>query len=317
MIKKVIGSTVGNVRKNVKDGRVSEILGRWFEQVSGAAKVVLSNDLAKVGTVLLAIFVFMALFGPTIAPHDPDQRVKNEAGEWQKNLPPSLEYPLGTTSGAYPLFTQILLGARVAFLIGVSVGVSVAGIGTMVGIVSGYYGGHVENALMRVVDLLYGIPFLPFAIVVVFIFGNSLFMIVSAMVLLFWKTTARVIRSEVVSIREQEMIDAARAAGASDRRIILFHILPVVFPITLLYSVFAIGWAILAEAGLAFLGLGSPEDLYSWGTILNGAHANNALQNDLWLWIFTPGLCLVVFVMMAYFIGQGLEELSNPELREM
>jgi len=322
MLSRIIDKVVSQDQQQSREDEVSTPRNRETNRVLRSLRVIFrslrvifSNDMAKVGGVMLMVFLFLAIAGPTIAPHDPDMRAVTEDGAWLEGLDPSLEYPLGTTANAMPLFSQIVVGTRIAFIVGMSTGISVGIVGTTVGIVAGYYGGIVETFFMRAVDTMYGIPFIPFAIVVVTVLGQSLFAVVLAMTILFWRSTARVIRSEVVTIKEQPMIDAAKASGASDARIILFHILPVVFPITILYSVFAIGWAILAEAGLAFLGIGTPASLHSWGAILNAAHVGSALTRGMWVWIFAPGVCLVAFVMTAYFIGQGIEELANPELR--
>jgi peptide/nickel transport system permease protein len=315
MISQIIDKVVSRGQRSGSREEVNVPGGQRINSIVRSLRVIFSNDMAKVGGALFLFFLVMAITGPMVAPNDPDTRVTSEDGTWQEGLSPSLEYPLGTTADAMPLFSQIVVGTRIAFIVGISTGISVGIVGTTIGIVAGYYGGIVDQVFMRAVDTLYGIPFIPFAIVVVTVLGQSLVSVVFAMTILFWRSTARVVRSEVVTIKEQEMIDAARASGASNRRIILFHILPVVFPITILYSVFAIGWAILAEAGLAFLGIGTPASSHSWGAILNSATVGNALTRGMWLWIFAPGVCLVLFVMTAYFIGQGVEELANPELR--
>jgi peptide/nickel transport system permease protein len=285
-----------------------------LEKVRDTWRVIFANDMAKVGGVILLAFVVMALFAPAIAPHNPHERVTTEAGGWQKDLPPSLSYPLGTTGEAYPLFSRLVYGSRVAFLVGLLTAVIVAGVGTLVGMVAGYHGGYVEDALMRVVDTAYGLPFLPFVIVLIMILGRGYLSIILAISIILWRGTARVIRSEVVSIKEQPMIDAAVASGASDLRIIFHHILPKVLPITMLYAVFAIGWAIIAEAGLSFIGFGDASKI-SWGLILNNAHTGNALLQGMWIWIVAPGLCIVLFVLSTYFISQGIEEVVNPQLR--
>lgn len=276
--------------------------------------VVLANDMARIGAVMLLLFVIMALAAPVIAPNDPHERVTDEDG-WVKGATPSFSYPLGTTDSAYPLFSRLVFGTRIAFLVGLSTAVIVAGFGTLVGIVAGYRGGPIENLFMRAVDVAYGLPFLPFVIVLILVLGPGNLSIVVAISALLWRDTARVIRSEVVSIKEQPMIDAAVASGASDTRIVLYHILPKVLPITMLYSVFAVGWAIIAEAGLSFIGFGDPESM-SWGRVLNNAHTANAIQQELWLWIAAPGLLIIGFVLATYFLGQGIEEVVNPKLRK-
>lgn len=286
---------------------------RRLERLRRTIAVVLGNDLARLGAIILLVFFVMAVAAPVIAPNAPDERVTDEDG-WVTGAGPALDHPLGTTDSAYPLFSRLVYGTRIAFLIGLSTAVIVAGVGTLVGIVAGYRGGYVENLFMRVVDTAYGLPFLPFAIVLIMVLGRGNVSVVLAISALLWRDTARVIRSEVVSIKEQPMIDAAVASGASDTRIILYHIFPKVLPITMLYSVFAVGWAIIAEAGLSFIGFGDPESI-SWGRILNNAHTSNAIQQELWLWIIAPGALIIVFVLATYFLGQGIEEVVNPQLR--
>lgn len=278
-------------------------------------RIVVGNDLAKIGLVLLGIFVVMALLAPVIAPHEPDARQTTEDGSWITNEGPSVTYPLGTTSGGFPIFSRLVFGSRIAIFVGFLTALFVGGIGTIAGIVAGYYGGWIETVIMRLVDVAYGLPFLPFIIVLVIVLGNSVWNIVLAITVIAWRETARVIRSEVITIKQLPMIDAARASGASDRRILVSHILPKVLPTTVLYSVFAIGWAILTEAGLSFLGFGE-TGVISWGRMLQTAYSNQALLQELWFWIFPPGLCIMLLVMSMYFISQGVEEVVNPALRE-
>jgi peptide/nickel transport system permease protein len=286
-----------------------------YQRVVNAGRIVFSNKLAQVGGAILLVFLLMVVFGPTLAPHDPAERQLAEDGGWHSTAPPSIEYPLGTTDGAYPIFSQLLYGARSAMIAGLLTAIAVGTIGTTVGIVAGYYGGWVDNVLMRIVDITYGTPFLPFAIILVLVLGSSIWNIIIAISVLAWRGTARVIRSAVITMREQTMIDAAESSGASNGRILVFHILPKVLPLTVLYAVFAVGWAILTEAGLSFLGFGDPN-LISWGQMLQAAYTAQALDRGLWAWIFVPGLCIMLLVMSLYFIAQGIEELVNPELRE-
>lgn len=289
--------------------------GRSTERFRETITIVFRNDLAKIGIGLLIIFVLMAALGPTIAPHDPGERQVRADGSWITNQGPSLTYPLGTTNGGFPIFSQILYGARIAIFIGFVTAFFVGVIGTIAGIVAGYYGGWTEAIIMRLVDVAYGLPFLPFIIVLVIVLDASVWNIIFAISIIAWRETARVIRSEVLTIKELPMIDAAKASGASHRRILISHILPKVLPTSVLYSVFAIGWAILTEAGLSFLGFGE-SGVVSWGRMLQTAYNSQALLQSQWYWIFPPGLCIMLLVMSMYFISQGVEEVVNPALRE-
>ncbi len=287
-----------------------------YEFARGVFDIVNSNRLARIGMVLLAVFLIVGLFAPLLAPHGAYERQIADDGSWDRNAQPSLDNPLGTTASAYDVLSQVILGTRVALIAGILTAFFVGGIGTFAGIVAGYYGGNAGNLIMRLVDLAYGVPFLPFAIVLVIVLGASLWNIIVAISLILWRETARVIRSEVISIRELAVIDAARASGASDARIIVHHIFPKVLPTAVLYSVFAIGWAILAEAGLAFLGF-SDHEMISWGAMLQAAYNSQALDQRLWFWIFPPGIAISLLVLSVYLIAQGIEEVVNPQLREV
>lgn len=276
---------------------------------------VFRNDLAKLGAAILLLFLVMGIVGPFVAPNDPHEHMEREDGSWAKNEPPSLQYPMGTTSSAYPIFSRVLFGARVALFTGGLTALLVGVGGSFAGITAGYFRGNVETVIMRLVDFAYGVPFLPFAIVLVIVLGASILNVIIAISLLLWRETARVVRSEVLTIRELPMIEAAEASGASDTRIILQHIFPKVLPTTVLYSVFAVGWAILTEAGLAFLGFSDPN-LISWGRMLQNAYINQALQTEAWWWILSPGLCIMLLVLSIYLVSQGIEEVVNPKLRE-
>ena len=276
---------------------------------------VFRNDLAKIGGAILLVFIVMGVLGPYVAPNDPHEHMEAEDGGWDKNAPPSLKYPMGTTNSAYPIFSRVLFGARIALFTGGLTALLVGVGGSFAGITAGYFRGNVETIIMRLVDFAYGVPFLPFAIVLVIVLGSSILNVIIAISLLLWRETARVVRSEVLTIRELPMIEAAEASGASDTRIIFQHIFPKVLPTTVLYSVFAVGWAILTEAGLAFLGFSDPS-LISWGRMLQNAYINQALQTEAWWWILAPGICIMLLVLSIYLVSQGIEEVVNPKLRE-
>lgn len=288
---------------------------------------------AAMGT--LSFFGLMAILAPFIAPFQPTERLYQGDAEvliakwyypdWLWYEPAQLvgeaattgaaqRFFLGTTAEGYDVFSQLVYGARPALMVGLVAAVMTVGIGTMVGLTAGYYGGYIDDILMRLVDFVYGLPLLPTVIVLVTLLGPGLENIILAFVLLQWRTSARIIRSLVLSLRERSFVKAARVSGASDWRIISRHIAPNVLPMAFLYGAFAIAWAILTEAGVSFLGLGDPNSV-SWGVMLQSARVYSAMSFGAWWWFVPPGLCIALVVISGFLIGRGYEEIVNPELQ--
>ncbi|MEM6284155.1 MAG: ABC transporter permease [Chloroflexota bacterium] len=271
--------------------------------------------MAMVGLVLIVFFVVVATFAPFIAPYGPLEVIQ-EDGFWLSNEPPSTAHPLGTTNLGRDIFSQLVYGSRTALLVGFSAAVAVAIIGTVVGLIAGYYGGFIDALLMRLADVAFGIPFLPFIIVLSAFLEPSIWNVVFAMAALLWRDTARVVRSQVLVIREQAFVSAAKISGAGHLRIIFMYIAPSILPLSFLYGSLAIGWAILTEASVSFLGFGDP-DVVSWGFMLQDAFLSQALSRGAYHWIIPPGLCIMLTVMAGFFIGRGYEEVIFPRLRRM
>jgi len=262
------------------------------------------------GILILISIVLVAVLAPVIAPYDP-----TEANYGEDFQSPSPEHPMGTDNAGRDILSQLVFGARPAVQIGLLSAISVAFIGMNVGLVAGYYGGLVDDVLMRIVDFAYGIPFTPFIIVLVALWKPSTWTIVAAITLLLWRQTARVVRSSVLNLKEKPFIKSARTAGASDRRIMYRHIAPNVLPLTFLYGSFAIAWAILTEASISYLGFGDPTAV-TWGQMLQSAQQSQALARDAWWWFTLPGFAIMLTVIGAFLVGRGYEEQLNPELRE-
>lgn len=279
------------------------------------AEVFQRDRMALTGLILLAFFVLVAVFAPIIAPYDPLQVIERD-GTWLANEKPSALFPLGTTNLGRDIFSQLVYGSRAALLVGFSAAIAVSLIGTLVGLVAGFYGGWVDAILMRLADVAFGIPFLPFIIVLASFLRPSIWNVVIAMALLLWRDTSRVIRSQVVVTKEQAFVSAARVSGASSLRIIFLYIAPSVLPLTFLYGSLAIGWAILTEASVSFLGFSDPN-VVSWGFMLQDAFASQALSRGAFYWIIPPGICIMLTVMSGFFIGRGYEEVLFPRLRRM
>lgn len=226
--------------------------------------------------------------------------------------PPSRTHLFGTTHLGRDIFSQTVYGSRTALLVGILAAVMVTAIGTNVGLFAGYFRGRVDNVLMRIVDVMYALPFEPFAMVLVMIFRPSLAIVILAVGLLTWRSTARIIRAQVLSLANRPFVKAARTAGASHLRTMYVHIAPNVLPLALLQLAVSMAFAITAEATLSFLGLGPPQT-FSWGTILHAARLSGAWRVA-WWWVIPPGLLIMITVVSVFFISRALEVITNPRL---
>ena len=294
---------VKHVAENAKDNVINT--------VKSQAEIFKGEPLGQFGFVVLVVFILMAIFAPQIAPYGPFETIYVEDGA-AKLQPPSMEHPMGTTLTAKDVFSQFVWGTRVSLTVGVLAAFMSVGIGTVIGMVSAYYGGYVDDAFMRLTDIAYGIPFLPFMIVLVALLDPSLWNVIFAISVILWRATARVVRAEVLSLKERPYIESAEASGASNLRIMAFHLFPNVMPVALLYTAFTVAWATLAEANLAFLGLSDPERV-SWGGMIFTAYARGSIRDALW-WVIPPGLAITLLVMAWFFIGRAYEKVANPDL---
>lgn len=313
-----------SVLENSRKKRLANIKqGSPFAQLWETNLEVFQRDrLALTGLIIFVFFFLVAIFAPLIAPFDPQTRVEDDGGSWMTNKKPfwltedeePFDFVLGTTNIGRDIFSQLIYGSRTALLVGFSAAIAVSIIGTVIGLLSGYYGGWLDTILMRAADVAFGIPFLPFIIVISAFFDPSVWNIVIAMSVLLWRDSSRVIRSQVLVIKEQAFVSAAKISGASDLRIIFMYIAPSILPLTFLYGTLAIGWAILTEASVSFLGFSDPNSI-SWGFMLQDAFQSLALSRGAFYWIIPPGLCIMLTVMAGFFIGRGYEEVLFPRLR--
>lgn len=318
----------GSIFTDLDDSGADEEVDKWkrtfrlWRETLREHWGMLTDELSvKLSMLTVAAFMLIAIFAPFIATHRPLERQYQGDAEiiMDKWVEPSLlgadsEYLLGTTAEGFDIFSQLVYGTRAALMVGLIAAVFTAGIGTLVGLVAGYYGGTVDDALMRLVDFLYGMPLLPTVIVLVAVMGPNLWNIILALIVLQWRSTARVIRSQSLSLRERPFVKAAEVAGAGDWHIISRHLAPNVLPMTFLYGSFGIAWAILAEAGVSFIGLGDPNTV-SWGTMLQASRAYSALSFGAWWWFVPPGICIGLLVISGFLIGRGYEEITNPKLQ--
>ncbi|WP_439580467.1 ABC transporter permease [Elioraea sp.] len=284
-----------------------------LRELGGALLLPFASWSGAFGAVVLVTVVLVAVFANWLSPYDPLINHFDAAGQLRRLEPPSAAHWLGTTYYGLDVLAQLIHGTRIVLIVGITCAVLIALIGTNIGLVAGYYGGRVETVLMRATDLAFGIPFIPFAVVLVALLGPSLWNTIIAISLLMWRSTARVIRSQVLSLRERGFVKAARIAGASDLRILYVHIFPNVLPMALLYVAFDIAWAVLAEASIAFLGFGDPQQT-SWGQMLYLAYVSGSIRQA-WWWTIPPGATLSLFVISVFLIGREYERLANPRLR--
>lgn len=288
---------------------------RWRPGWVGTTLGILRRDrFALAGVIIYAALIVVAIFAPIIAPYDPHV-VMEEDGIWLTNQKPNSQFWLGTTNVGRDIFSQLVYGTRPALLVGFSAAFIVAFVGTVVGLIAGFFGGWVDAVLMRLTDVAFGIPFLPFVIVLVAFLGPSIWNVVLSMGLLLWRDTARIIRSQVLTVRERTFVQAARVSGAGAWRTIFIYVAPNILALSFLYGTLAIGWAILTEASVSFLGFGDPE-IVSWGFMLQDAYVSQALARGAYYWFVPPGICIMLAVMAGFFIGRGYEELLFPRLRE-
>jgi len=274
-----------------------------------AARHFKRNRVALAGLAVIVALYLAALLAPLIAPHDPIA-----IGDLVETgfLPPSSEYWLGTDRFGRDVFSRILYGARISLSIGfVATAISVT-VGLLLGAVAGYLGGRVDAVLMRFTDMVLAFPRLILLILVVALFEPSLSVIIIVLGLTQWPGTTRIVRGDVLSLREREFIDAARALGMSGPRIILRHLVPNVLAPVIVAATLGIGNTIVLEAGLSFLGLGVPEPTPSWGKMV--AEGSEVLFNAWWLATF-PGLAIVVTVLAFNLVGDGLRDALDPRLR--
>lgn len=276
-------------------------------------KAVWKTPTGRFSLIVLGIFVLVAILGPLIAPHDPMLRNYGPDRKLLRLAGPSWDHWLGTTLMGRDIASQMLHGARPALIVGGLTALGTVAIGMNVGLLAGYYGGRIDGILMRITDVFLGLPFLPFIIVVLSMSGRSLTTIVIAMTLVMWRSTARVIRAQVLTLREMPFIAAARITGASDLAILYREVAPNILPLALVNTAFALAWAIITEASIGFLGFGDPNTI-TWGSILYDAYASQTMYRAPW-WVVPPGIAIMVLVSAVYFAGRAYEEVLNPRLK--
>lgn len=271
------------------------------------------DRVAMFGLVVLLVFVGLALIAPFVSPASGLRAVDSvDNPTWQ---PPSTGYPLGTDSLGRSVAAQFLWGSRISLVIGLAATLLTIAIGSVVGILAGYSGRWTDSLLMRLTDWFFVIPFIPLAIVLGRVLGPSLRNMILVIGITSWPSTARLVRAQVLTIKERLYVDRARALGGGRRHIISRHVLPNVTPLILANTTLAVPISILTESTLSFLGLGDPTRT-SWGKVLEEAYRGGAIARNAWWWYLPPGLGIVLVVLGFTLFGRSLEAVLDPRLRE-
>ncbi|MBW1889977.1 MAG: ABC transporter permease [Deltaproteobacteria bacterium] len=287
-----------------------------FNRLAKGWAVFRENLMGKIGLTLMIIFALMALasfFTPFLNPmYDPmtgvDPEISHATG-------PSLRHWLGTDFIGRDIFTQLLEGAKIAFMVGLSAAFISIVLGTIVGMFSGYMGGVVDTLLMRLADMIMVMPSLLILLLLSALFGQlNIWLIVLLIALLRWPGVSRVIRAQTLTLKQRPFIEAAKVAGASHLRVIFRHIMPNVLPLSFLYMTFRVTSAILVEAALAFLGFGDPSQV-SWGMMLQWVWKTGHMFQAPY-WLLPPGICISLLTLSFYMLGRAMDEVLDPRLRK-
>lgn len=270
----------------------------------------LSKLTRKKSTLVPALFLLFILIlgivGPALAPHGIDETFYAEEGGVARAEGPSVDHPLGTTYRGNDVLSRVIVGAQPTVITGLLGGTLIITIGMSVGVTAGYVGGRVEEVLMRFTDMVYSIPLIPFAIVLVSLMGIGFIASIVVIGLLLWRGNARVLRSQVLQIKERPYVLSSKATGASTFQIIIRHIIPNIASMAFLFFAIGVGYTIILQAGLAFLGVSSPF-VPSWGIMLRNAYNSGYLASQP-AWALTPGLLISFTVVSTFMLGRQFEE---------
>ncbi|PYE54259.1 oligopeptide ABC transporter permease [Deinococcus yavapaiensis] len=284
------------------------------------------HKLAMTSLVVIVLLVLMAIFAPFIAPQDPNNF---NTADLNAYAPPSAQHLLGTDDLGRDILSRIIYGSRVSLLVGFAVALISITIGTVMGVLAGYFGGFIDTAISRFIDFMLSIPSFPLLLVLAGLLANtdvpwivvlrqqygeefSVFVVVGVLSLLGWTGTARLVRGEILKNKGLEYVDAARALGARNGRIMFRHLVPNTVAIIIVQATLSVGDAILTEAGLSFLGFGIQPPVSTWGNML--ANAQEVVLTYPWI-TFYPGLMILLTVLAFNFLGDGLRDAFDPRSR--
>ena len=270
-----------------------------------ALRRLIQNKAAMIGGITILILIILAIFAPLIAPYSYSYQNLDIGAS-----PPSVEHLLGTDVLGRDLLSRLLYGARISLLVGfVATGVALV-IGVSWGIIAGYFGGKVDSVMMRIVDVLYGLPFIIFIILLMVIFGRNIWLLFAAIGAVEWLTMARIVRAQVIGLKNQEFVQAAQVMGVSNFSMFRRHILPNILGPIAVYATLTIPQVMLLEAFLSFLGLGIQPPMSSWGTLIR--YGVESMEEHYWLLIY-PGLTFTITLFALNFFGDGLRDALDPK----
>ncbi|SFK94521.1 ABC transporter permease [Brevibacillus centrosporus] len=290
----------------VRERKKSGSLSRFF-------RLLWESKVGTIGLLIMAAIVFVAVFAGAIAPHDP---VKTNVSK--RLLPPmwlekgNSDYPLGTDNLGRDVLSRIIYGSQVSLIVGIFAVMLAGAIGGLLGLVSGYYGGWIDAIIMRTVDAFLAIPSMLLMLIILFVMGPSLGTLIFTLGITNWVKYARIIRGEVLSMKERDFVKASRTVGASDARIIFTHILPNVTSSFIVVSTISVAAAIISEASLSFLGLGVQPPTVSWGGMLSDGR--QYLATSWWVATF-PGIAITITVLGIIFLGDWIRDVLDPKMK--
>lgn len=268
------------------------------------------NKLAMIGALILGALLIIAVFAPMFISID-----MNKVDLSNISSAPSRLHLLGTDDMGRDIFARVIQGGRVSLLVGIVATLMEVIIGVTLGSIAGYLGGVFDFIIMRIVDVIMCFPFFVIAITLAALLGPSLWNVIIIIGMLSWTGIARIVRGEILAIREMEYVEAAKALGLNWREILLKHVIPNVIPAILVATTLSIAGAILTEASLSFLGLGVKLPMPSWGNMLSSAQNMSTLKNEWWQWL-PAGLCIFLTVLSINFVGDGLRDVLDPKVKE-
>ena len=270
-----------------------------------AIRRLIQNRAAMIGGLTILLLIVLAIFAPWIAPYSYSYQNLDIGAS-----PPSAEHLLGTDVLGRDLLSRLLYGARISLLVGfVATGVALV-IGVSWGIIAGYFGGRIDSVMMRIVDVLYGLPFIIFIILLMVIFGRNIWLLFAAIGAVEWLTMARIVRAQVIGLKNQEFVQAAQVMGVSNFSMFRRHILPNILGPIAVYATLTIPQVMLLEAFLSFLGLGIQPPMSSWGTLIR--YGVESMEEHYWLLIY-PGLTFTITLFALNFFGDGLRDALDPK----